>query len=86
MATDFDLAEREQQACWLLIDRAHSLLRDHVDPDGFTVGFDVDPAAEHHADHAHLHLLPRQDASTPEPGIQTVIPNASALDVHSGES
>ena len=82
----FDLAEREQQACWLLVNRAHSRLKDRVAPDGFTVGFDIGLAAGQSADHGHLHLLPRHDASTPGPGLRTVLSTASAPDVHSGES
>jgi diadenosine tetraphosphate (Ap4A) HIT family hydrolase len=85
VASYFDLAEREQRSCWLLINRAQSLLRNRIDPDGFTVGFDVGPAAGQSADHAHLHLLPRQDASTPGPGIQTVVTKASARDSTSEE-
>jgi diadenosine tetraphosphate (Ap4A) HIT family hydrolase len=71
----FDLAEREQWACWLLVNRAQSHLQDRMSPDGFTVGMDVGPAAGQSADHAHLQILPRYDASTSSPGLRTLIPN-----------
>lgn len=80
VARYFDLAEREQRACWLLINRAYSRLKDRVAPDGFTVGLDVGPAAGQSCDHAHLQIYPRHDASTPGPGIQTVGTKASAQD------
>lgn len=80
VANYFDLTEREQRACWLLANRAHSHLQDRVSPDGVTVGIDVGPAAGHSADHAHLHLLPRHDASTPGPGLRTVLSKSSAGD------
>ncbi len=73
IANYFDLAWREQQACWLLVNRVQSLLRDRHAPNGFTVGVDVGPTAGQTSDHAHLQVLPRYDASTPGPGIQTVI-------------
>jgi ATP adenylyltransferase len=76
VANYFDLAEREQQACWLLVNRAQSRLLERVSPDGFTVGFDSGSAAGQSADHAHFHLLPRHGASTPTPGIRALISNA----------
>ncbi len=78
VASYFDLAEREQRACWLLVDRAQSHLQERVSPDGFTVGFDAGSAGRQSADHAHLHLLPRHGASTPTSGIRAVTPNASS--------
>jgi ATP adenylyltransferase len=58
VATYFDLAEREQRACWLLANRAQSILQDRLDPDGVGVGIDVGFAAGHTSDHTALHLLP----------------------------
>lgn len=78
VASYFNLAEREQQACWLLVNRVQSLLQDRLSPDGFTIGFDVGPAAGQTSDHAHLQVLPRYDESTPGPGIRTVISNKSS--------
>jgi len=83
VARYFNLAEREQRACWLLVNRAQSHLQDRMAPEGFTVGTDVGPAAGQSADHAHLQILPRHDASTPGPGLRTVIPSAAVSDSNS---
>jgi len=83
VASYFDLAEREQRACWLLVNRVQSRLQDHVAPKGFTVGVDVGPAAGQSADHTHVQILPRHDESTPGPGLRTVIPSAAASDSNS---
>jgi diadenosine tetraphosphate (Ap4A) HIT family hydrolase len=40
----------------------------------------VGPAAGQSADHVHLHLLPRHDASTPGPRLRTVLSKSSAGD------
>jgi diadenosine tetraphosphate (Ap4A) HIT family hydrolase len=81
VANYFDLAEREQRACWLLVNRVQAHLQERVSPNGFTVGFDVGPAAGQSADHAHLQVLPRHGASTPGPGIQAVMESLGTSNV-----
>lgn len=55
----FDLAKREQKACCLLVNRAHALLADRLDPDTVTVGLNLEGMTSPAADHAHLHVIPR---------------------------
>jgi diadenosine tetraphosphate (Ap4A) HIT family hydrolase len=55
----FDLAEREQQACWLLVNRVQSLLRDRFDPDNFTAGVNLEGTGVQISEHAHIHVLPQ---------------------------
>ncbi len=55
----FDLAEREQTACCLLVKRAHALLEERLDPDTVTVGLNLEGMTSPTADHAHLHVVPQ---------------------------
>ena len=55
----FDLAEREQRACWLLVNRVQSLLRERLDTEAFTVGVNLDRANMQTEKHAHIHFIPQ---------------------------
>jgi len=66
VADYFSLAEREQQACWLLVNRVQSRIDEMLAPDGFNVGVDVGPAAGQTAGHAHLHVIPRYEDEDPK--------------------
>jgi len=72
----FDLAEREQTACWLMVDRVRSLLQAEHNPDGFNVGINDGPEAGQTIAHAHLHVIPRYtgDVDDPTGGVRNVIP------------
>lgn len=61
VANYFHLAEREQQACWFLVNRVQSLLRKTFAPDGFTVGFEVGTTDNQRLDHSHVHVIPRYE-------------------------
>lgn len=55
----FDLSEHQQRACWLLVNRAQSLLREQFDTDDFAVGVnfrEIDVLGEAHA---HIHVVPQ---------------------------
>ena len=54
----FDLAEREQQACWLLVNRVQTLLQDQQhDSTVFTVGINLDRRDNQTEEHTHIHVL-----------------------------
>ena len=73
----FDLSEREQHACWLLVDRVQSLLREKHAPDGINVGINVESAAGQTVPHAHIHVIPRYEGDVDDPtgGVRNVIPD-----------
>ncbi len=54
----FDLAEREQQACWLLVNRVQSVLRERLDTHDFTVGVNLECADLQTERHTHIHVIP----------------------------
>lgn len=54
----FDLAEREQQACWLLVNRVQSHLQDQHDSSDFTVGVNLDRRGNRTEEHTHIHVIP----------------------------
>jgi len=72
----FNLAEPEQKACWMLINRVQPILSERYHPDGFNVGINVSRAAGQTIDHAHVHVIPRYEGDTPDPvgGVRKVIP------------
>jgi diadenosine tetraphosphate (Ap4A) HIT family hydrolase len=58
VADYFNLVEREQKACWLLLNRVQTLLKKHLDPENITVGFNLEHL-DREVEHAHLHILPQ---------------------------
>jgi diadenosine tetraphosphate (Ap4A) HIT family hydrolase len=72
----FDLSEREQTACWIMVNRVQSLLQDKHDPDGFNVGINVGTKAGQTVPHAHVHVIPRYEGDVDDPtgGVRNVIP------------
>jgi diadenosine tetraphosphate (Ap4A) HIT family hydrolase len=54
----FDLAEREQQACWLLVNRVQALLRERLEADDFTVGVNLESPELQTEKHTHIHVIP----------------------------
>ena len=54
----FDLSEREQRACWLLVNRVRTVLREQDASDTFRVGLNLDPPGQKPIEHAHLHVIP----------------------------
>ena len=54
----FDLSEREQWACWLLVNRVRTVLREQDASDTFRVGLNLDPPGQKPIEHAHLHVIP----------------------------
>lgn len=72
----FDLAEREQAACWIVVDRVKSILQDRHNPDGINVGINDGEKAGQTVSHTHVHVIPRYDGDVDEPtgGVRNVIP------------
>ena len=58
VADYFDLVEREQKACWLLLNRVQTLLKKHLDSENVTIGFNLEHL-DRKVEHAHLHVLPQ---------------------------
>lgn len=58
-ATVFDLTPAEAAATHALLAEVKAHLDDTVHPDGYTVGWNVNPAGGQHIPHVHLHVIPR---------------------------
>jgi diadenosine tetraphosphate (Ap4A) HIT family hydrolase len=72
----FELSEREQTACQIMVNRVQSRLQDKHAPDGFNVGLNVGTDAGQTVPHAHIHVIPRYagDVDDPTGGVRNVIP------------
>jgi len=72
----FELSEREQTACWIMVNRVQSILQDQCDPDSFNVGINVGTEAGQTVPHAHVHVIPRYEGDVDDPtgGVRNVIP------------
>jgi diadenosine tetraphosphate (Ap4A) HIT family hydrolase/N-acetylglutamate synthase-like GNAT family acetyltransferase len=58
-ATVFDLTPAEAAATHALLAEVKAHLDATVHPDGYTVGWNVNPAGGQHIPHVHLHVIPR---------------------------
>ncbi|UQN07279.1 GNAT family N-acetyltransferase [Deinococcus sp. QL22] len=58
-ATVFDLTPKEAAATHELLAKVKAHLDATVQPDGYTVGWNVNPAGGQHIPHVHLHVIPR---------------------------
>lgn len=72
----FDLTEKEQQACWLVVNHVKKLLAGKYGAQDFNIGINIGEVAGQTIPHAHIHLIPRYagDVSKPEGGVRHVIP------------
>ena len=70
----FDLSQREQTACWMVVSRVREILKNRFNPDGFNVGMNIGIAAGQTVEHVHIHVIPRYDGDVPEPrgGVRNV--------------
>lgn len=57
--TAFDLTDEEWLGTRLMLHRVRQLLTETYAPDGFTVGWNVEPVGGQSVMHAHCHLVPR---------------------------
>jgi histidine triad (HIT) family protein len=57
--TVFDLTDDEWRSTRSLLDHMRELIATEHAPDGFNVGWNVDPAGGQSVMHAHCHLIPR---------------------------
>lgn len=60
--TVFDLTPAEAAATHALLAEVRARLDATVQPDGYTVGWNVFPAGGAHIPHVHLHVIPRWDS------------------------
>lgn len=60
--TVFDLTPPEATATHALLAEVRARLNTTVQPDGYTVGWNVSPAGGAHIPHVHLHVIPRWDS------------------------
>ena len=58
-ATVFDLTPQEVAATHALLAEVKAHLDAAVQPDGYTLGWNVHPAGGQHIPHVHLHVIPR---------------------------
>lgn len=52
----FELSQHEKTACWMVVDRAHTLMKNFIHPQGYTVSVTNTVNREH--THTHICLLP----------------------------
>jgi diadenosine tetraphosphate (Ap4A) HIT family hydrolase len=73
----FDLNFREQSALWFMVNEVKKYLQQQFNPDGFTVGININEAAGQTIPHVHIHIIPRYagDVKEPKGGIRGVIPS-----------
>lgn len=73
----FDLSQKEQIACWLVVNRVKEILQQKYNPDGFNIGINVGEAAGQTISHVHIHVIPRynKDVENPSGGVRGVIPS-----------
>ena len=76
VADYFDLSQREQTACWLMVNKVKSIIQERFKPDGFNIGINSNVAAGQTIPHAHIHVIPRYkgDVDDPRGGVRHVIP------------
>jgi len=73
----FKLTQREQNACWLVLNRVKKKIDEKFNPDGYNVGINIGEFAGQTIDHVHIHLIPRYKNDVPNPrgGVRGVIPS-----------
>ena len=71
----FELSLKEQTACWIVVNKAKSILQEKYNPDGFNVGININEEAGQTIWHCHIHVIPRYkgDVENPRGGIRGVI-------------
>ena len=72
----FDLAFKEQSACWFLVNLVKNELQKLYNPDGFNIGININEAGGQTISHCHIHIIPRYkgDMENPRGGMRGVIP------------
>lgn len=55
----FDLPQKEQSACWLMVNKIQEILTQTHQPDGFNIGMNINRAAGQNVMHASIHIIPR---------------------------
>lgn len=77
VADYFELTQKEQTACWLMVNKVKSVIQEKYNPDGFNIGINSNSAAGQTMPHTHIHVIPRYkgDVQDPRGGVRHVIPN-----------
>lgn len=76
-ANYFELSNKQQTACWQMVNQVQEIISKKYQPDGFNLGFNVNQAGGQKVMHAHIHLIPRYqgDNQGKKHGIRCVIPS-----------
>lgn len=71
----FLLSEREQRACWIMVNEVKAMLEKEYNTTDFNVGINIGEAAGQTVPHAHIHLIPRKagDSENPVGGVRKVV-------------
>jgi diadenosine tetraphosphate (Ap4A) HIT family hydrolase len=72
----FELPEKEQSACWMMVNKVQKILSQKFAPDGFNVGMNINRDAGQNVMHAAIHIIPRYqgDVEGSKSGIRCVVP------------
>lgn len=78
VANFFSLTLQEKQAVLELLDRAKELVDSKFSPHGYNIGVNVGKGAGQTRMHTHVHLIPRFDGDTDDPGggVRSVLAKA----------
>jgi diadenosine tetraphosphate (Ap4A) HIT family hydrolase len=81
VADFFSLTSEEKQAILTLLDEAKELIDSKFSPHGYNIGVNVGKAAGQTRMHAHVHLIPRfqGDSDDPGGGVRSVLAKAKRL-------
>lgn len=73
----FNLSQKQQLACWMMVNRVKEIIKQKYNPDGINIGMNVGSAAGQTIPHVHIHLIPRYkgDMQSPRGGVRGVIPS-----------
>lgn len=76
VASFFELAPEEVQACMDLICEEKKLLDEEFQPDGYNIGVNIGASAGQSIFHVHIHVIPRYtgDVENPQGGVRHVLP------------
>ena len=55
----FELTNKEQIACWLVMNRVKEILKQKFSPEGFNIGISIGETAGQKIPHVHIHIIPR---------------------------
>ena len=60
----FDLTLKEQTACWIAVNKVKTILQEKYNPDGFSVGINMNEEAGHTILHCNIYIIPQYRAES----------------------